>query len=234
MTGGQARRKARLGGRIAAGIAAGLASGPFAPAPAIAHPHIWIDARIEVILDAANRAVAVRIDWTYDEFYSLSLMADRGLDPELDGVLTPEEAAALQGFDMNWDPGFPGDTYALLGDADLPLSRPEELRATWDGVRLTSSHLRRLAAPVDIGPGPLVVQTYDPGFYTAYAIAFDPVLTGGSGACSAEVWVPDRDAADEALLAALAEFSADQDIEAEFPAIGKEYAEEVRVTCAAP
>jgi ABC-type uncharacterized transport system substrate-binding protein len=212
----------------------GAAAALCAPAlPALAHPHIWIDARVEVILDDADRAVALRIGWTYDEFYSLSLMADRGLDPELDGVLTPQEAAALQGFDMNWDPGFPGDTYALLGETELALSRPQEVGAAWDGLRLTSTHLRRLDTPVDIGAGPLLVQVYDPGFYTAYAIAFDPVLTGGSGGCSAEVWVPDRDAADEALLAALAEFSADVDIEAEFPAIGKEYAEEVRVTCAA-
>lgn len=201
--------------------------------PALAHPHIWIDTKVEVILDEADRAVALRIDWTYDEFYSLSLMADRGLDPELDGKLTPEEAAALQGFDMNWDAGFPGDTYALLGEAELALSRPEETGAAWDGLRLTSTHLRRFDAPVEIGAGPLLVQVYDPGFYTAYAIAFDPVLTGGSGACTAQVWVPDRDAADEALLAALAEFSADVDIEAEFPAIGKEYAEEVRVSCVA-
>lgn len=219
-------RQGRLAGLVGVGVA-------IAAAPALAHPHIWIDARVEVILDDRDRAVALRIDWTYDDFYSLSLMADRGLDPELDGVLTPAEQDALTGFDMNWDPGFPGDTYALLGDAELALSRPEEPGATWDGVRLTSSHLRRFDAPVEIGAGPLLVQVYDPGFYTAYAIAFDPVLTGGSGACTAEVWVPDRDAADEALLAALAEFSADEDIEAEYPAIGKEYAEEVRVSCAA-
>jgi ABC-type uncharacterized transport system substrate-binding protein len=200
----------------------------------MAHPHIWIEARIEVILDEADRAVALRIGWTYDEFYSLSLIADRGLDPDWDGVLTPAEQAALDGFDMNWDPDFPGDTYALAGDAALALSRPEETGATWDGKVLTSTHLRRFAEPVEIGAGPLLVQAYDPGFYTAYSIAADPVLTGGSGACSAEVWVPDRDAADEALLAALAEFSADVDLEAEFPAIGKEYAEEVRISCAAP
>ena len=58
------------------------------------------------------------------------------------------------------------------------------------------------------------------------------MLTGGSG-CLAEIYVPDLDAADEALKAALAEYTADQDLEADFPAIGKNYAEEVRITCAA-
>ncbi len=45
--------------------------------------------------------------------------------------------------------------------------------------------------------------------YTAYTIAHDPVLTGGAG-CMAETFVPDLDAADEALLAALPEFTPDR------------------------
>ena len=59
-------------------------------------------------------------------------------------------------------------------------------------------------------------------------------LTGGTGSCRAEAWGPDLDAASEELKAALAEYSADEDLEADFPAIGKSYAEEVRVTCKAP
>jgi ABC-type uncharacterized transport system substrate-binding protein len=207
--------------------------GLLAAGPALAHPHIWIDTRIEVILNDANEATGVRISWTYDDLYSLYVVGDMGLDPDWDGVLTPDEEARLAGFDMKWDADYVGDTYALLGDGALPLSRPSDWTAGYAGGKITSTHLREFEAPVPVGAEPLVVQVYDPGYYVAYSIPFDPVVTGGVG-CSAQVFAPDLDAADEALKAALSEYTPDIDLEAEFPAIGANYAEEVHVTCAAP
>jgi ABC-type uncharacterized transport system substrate-binding protein len=203
-----------------------------APVAALAHPHIFIDTTVEVLLDDQDRALGVRIGWTYDELYSLSVIADRGLDADWDGVLTPEEQAALDGFDMAWIEGFQGDTYALLGDAELVLGPPGEWTSGYAGGKVSSSHLRMFPEPVAVGAGTLFVQVYDPGFYSSYTIPGDAVLTGGSGACRAEVWGPDIDAADEALKAALAEYGADESVEQDFPAVGKNYAEEVRVTCA--
>lgn len=200
--------------------------------PALAHPHVFIDTQVEVILDAENRATGVRISWTYDDLYSLFIVGDMGLDPDWDGKLTPEEEARLSGFDMNWDPGFPGDTYALIGDVELPLSRPKDWGASYADGKITTVHLRTFDAPVPVGAEPLLVQVYDPGFYTAYTIVGEPQLAGGTG-CTAEAYGPDLDAADEALKAALAEYSADVNLEADFPAVGKNYSEEVRVTCAA-
>ncbi|MCB6178738.1 DUF1007 family protein [Rhodobacter sp. Har01] len=203
------------------------------PDGAAAHPHVWIDTTVEVILDDQDRAVAVRIGWVYDDLFSLSVIADRGIDTDADGRLTAQEAAALVGFDMHWEPGHPGDTYALLGEQDLALGGPEAWTATYAEGRIATTHLRRLPAPVEIGAQTLLVQVYDPGFYTAYELDAVVVLTGGSGACAAQAWGPDLDAADDVLKAALAEYAADQDVEADFPAIGHSYAEEVRVTCAA-
>ena len=208
-------------------LLASLAAGP-----ALAHPHVWIDTKVEVILNERNEATGVRIDWTYDELYSLYVIADRGLDPDGDEVLTEAEIAQLSGFDMAWDEGFAGDTYALLGEAPLELSRPQEFSASYAEGKVTSSHLRVFAAPVPVGEVPLVIQAYDPGYYVAYSIPQDPVLTGGAG-CSARVFVPDLDEAQETLLAALSEYAPDVDLEAEFPAVGANFAEEVRVTCAA-
>lgn len=198
--------------------------------PALAHPHVWIDARIEVLLDDRNQATGLRISWTYDDLYSLYVVGDMGLDPDWDGQLTPEEEARLAGFDMNWDPSFPGDTYALLGAAPLALSRPTDWTASYGDGKITSTHLRRFDAPVPVGALPLVVQVYDPSYYVAYALPFDPVVVGGQD-CRAEVFVPELDAAQQELLAALSEYTPDVDLEASFPAVGAAFAEEVRVTC---
>ncbi|WP_309668433.1 DUF1007 family protein [Tabrizicola sp.] len=215
-------------GLIGSGFAAWLAA-----SPVHAHPHVFIDARIEIILDEENRATSVRISWTYDDLYSLFVVGDMGLDPDWDGKLTPEEAARLSGFDMNWDVDFAGDTYALIGERELALSRPKDWSASYADGKITSMHVRDFDAPVPVAAEPLVIQVYDPGFYTAYTVAFDPVLIGGTG-CTADAYGPDLDAADAALKAALAEYSADVNLEADFPAIGKNYSEEVRVTCVAP
>lgn len=200
------------------------------PAAAAAHPHIYVDTGIEVIFDAQGKAEALRITWVYDEFYSLLLVEERGLDADHDGAATTEETAQLQGFDMKWEPGFPGDTYLLSGDVEHKLSGPSDWTASYQGGRLTSTHLRRIAPALGLD-APLKVQVYDPGFYTAYTIAFDPVLTGLPAGCAAQVFTPDRDAADERLLAALAEYGADEDVEMDFPAIGAAFSEEVRITC---
>lgn len=204
-----------------------------AAGPAAAHPHVWIDTGIEVILNDRNEATGVRISWTYDDLYSLYVVGDMGLDPDWDGKLTPEEEAMLAGFDMKWVPGFAGDTYALIGGAPLDLSRPADWTASYAGGRITSTHLRTFAAPVPVVDVPLILQVYDPGYYVAYSIPSGPVVTGGKG-CSARTFVPDLGEAEQALMEALSEYTPDVDLEAEFPAVGANFAEEVRVICAAP
>jgi ABC-type uncharacterized transport system substrate-binding protein len=198
--------------------------------PALAHPHVWIDAKVEVVLNDRNEATGLRISWTYDDLYSLYVVGDMGLDPDWDGKLTAEEKASLTGFDMQWIEGFEGDTYALLNEVPLALSGPSDWTADYVGGKITSTHLRSFSAPVPVGAAPLVVQVYDPGYYVAYAIPSDPVVTGGTD-CRAEVFVPDLDAAEQELMAALSEYTPDVDLEMEFPAVGAKFAEEVRVTC---
>ncbi len=205
----------------------------FAAPPALAHPHMFLDTAVEVMFGADGAAESVLITWVYDDLSSLQYTADLGLDMDGDGVLTPEEKATLTGFDMNWDPGFPGDSYALLGGAEVGLSRPRDYTADYKDGRIITTHIRDLSRPLPLNIGQtLTIQVYDPGFYAAYAITGAALsYAGAPRACSAQIFMPDRTAADEALLAALAEYGADEDVEADFPAIGAAYAEEVRVTC---
>lgn len=191
--------------------------------PAGAHPHVFMETALEVLRDAGGRAVSLRVTWTYDPFFSLVLITERGLDPDGDGRLTEAETAALQGFDMNWEPGFPGDTYAFAGDVPLGLSGPREGRARYEGGQIISSHIRDLDVPV---AGLLVVKNYDPTYYTEYTIR--EVLAEG---CATEIVAPDLTEAERAMQAALAEIPADVDIEMGFPEVGAVFAQEVRVTC---
>lgn len=201
--------------------------------PAAAHPHIFIDAGLEVIFDDQGRATALRISWTYDDLTSLGIISDRGMDEDFDGVLTSAELTAISGFDMEWDAGFAGDTYALLNAAPLAVSGPSDWTASYADAKLTSTHLRRFETPVALADQPLIVQAYDPSYFVAYTIVSQTVLTNRAD-CTAETFAPDRVAADAVLQAAITEMAGGGDAEGDFPAIGAAYADEVRVSCAAP
>jgi ABC-type uncharacterized transport system substrate-binding protein len=203
------------------------------PLQALAHPHVFIDSGVEVIFDDQGRATALRISWTYDSFYSLTLISEWGLDPDADGVLDPIEKDGLSGFDMNWDTGFAGDTYALLGNQPLALSGPQDWTADYRDEKLISTHLRAFAEPIDLQELPLVVQVYDPGYYTAYQITTATVLTHAPPGCTAKIYEPDPVKADQALIDALAEYAPGDDVEIDFPAVGANFADETRVTCSA-
>jgi ABC-type uncharacterized transport system substrate-binding protein len=193
--------------------------------PAGAHPHVFMETALEVIRDEAGRASAIRVTWTYDPFFSLVLITERGLDPDADGVLTEAETSALQGFDMAWEPGFPGDTYAFAGQRAVELSGPRDGVARYEGGQIISSHIRDLAEPV---AGLLVVKNYDPTYYTEYTIR--EVTAEG---CETEVIAPELSEAERELQAILAEIPADVDVEMGFPEVGELFAQEVRVTCGA-
>jgi ABC-type uncharacterized transport system substrate-binding protein len=223
------------GRRWAIGAAAfGLGfSGVLVGGAAQAHPHIFIDTGVETIFDAQGRVTALRIAWTYDDFYSLVSMEDRGLDADFDGVLTQEEAAELVGFDMNWDADYDGDLYVLWQGKAMAMGRPEAPTATYADGRITSTHLRKLAQPITMGAEGVTIQVYDSGYYTAYTINATATLTNAPAGCTAQVFEPNLDEADRKLQAILQEFMADDNIEMQFPAVGANYADEVRITCLA-
>ena len=208
-----------------AGIALGLAAGP-----ALAHPHVFIDTGLEVVLDAQNRAVGLRITWTYDDLTSLQLIADKGLDVDFDGVLTPEETVALNGFDMHWGAGVIGDTYASLAGQALAITGPSDWTVDYKDSKITSTHYRSFAAPVGLGDQVLLVQSYDPTLYVGYYLALEAKVTGGAG-CQMRVVKPDLAAAQAKLDAAIAALPAD--VEQAFPEMGAEFAEGMEVSCAA-
>lgn len=219
-------------------IARHLAAAAIAVLPlnsARAHPHIFIDAGLELIFDGQNKLEAVRVTWAYDEFYSLVVLEDNGLDPDGDGVLADAEQKSIQGFDMNWTEGFAGDLQAMQNDTPLALSRPSEFTALLKDGRLISTHLRRFETKVVMTDDPVRLLVYDPEYYTAYTVASDPVVQGRAG-CQVRIFVPDPTKASKELEAALAELGTDQTLDdlavENFPAIGATFAEEVQVTCA--
>lgn len=229
-----ANRRSRLGKRLRAAATVALAAS-FATGPILhAHPHVFIDTGVELLHGSDGRVEAVRITWTYDELFSLLLLEDLGLDSDYDGVLTPEETEALQGFDMDWPEDWDGDVYVELQGERIALGPPEpEVSALLDNGMLFSIHTRALDRPLDGTGAPVIVKVYDPTYFTAYSILPDKVSSAAEN-CTTAVFEPDLDAAYAFLQAAIAELGAQiaDPFEAiDFPPVGDRFAEEVRLTC---
>jgi ABC-type uncharacterized transport system substrate-binding protein len=202
------------------------------PVGAAAHPHIFVDTTVEVIFDDAGRITALRIGWTYDELTTLLVVEDGGHDKDGDGSISDTELVALKGFDMEWGTEFLGDTYPEQNGVALALEPgPVDWTTGWANGRLQSTHLRHFVSPVDPAAGPVVIKPYDPGYYSAYAISGDAVMTGRDD-CQGETFVPDLDAAESALLDSLKEYLPGDDLsDVGFPQAGETFAEELRITC---
>lgn len=203
-----------------------------APQIAQAHPHIFVDAELGVIFDADGQLEAVQIGWIYDEFYSMLLVSDMGLDPDFTGHVAEHERPDLDGFDMNWVDDYHGDTHASQQDAKLPLSRPISWTSDYRDGQLRSTHIRQFDTPID-ARDTIIISVYDPTYYTSYRIIGTPQVTGRED-CDLRIFEPDWDAAGVQLEAALDELlGAGIEIEADFPAVGALFADELRITCPA-
>ncbi|MCR9127453.1 MAG: DUF1007 family protein [Rhodobacteraceae bacterium] len=205
---------------LACGLGAALA------APVAAHPHIFVDTALRVVLDDQSRIAGVEVVWRYDELYSMLTFEDRGLDSDYDGRLSPAETAILSGFDMNWVPGFEGDLYVMAdGGAALRLGPPEPRGLTVRDGQIVTTHFRPLAQPVPAAG--VVLRAYDPTFYTAYDLT--EVTVSGTG-CAALVERADVDAAYARLQDLLAALP-DDGSAAEYPEVGAAFADSVVLSC---
>lgn len=202
-----------------------------APPPAQAHPHIFIDAGLELIHDLSGSLVEVRVTWRYDELYSLLLLQDYGLDQDFDGALTETEIADTLGFDLNWGAGFEGGLTLISGGQMLEIGAPApvSLILTETG-QLETVHRRPV---VGAAPNPsLEAAIYDPEFYIAFEMTLPMQVIGREG-CAAELVRADLDAAYAVLQEEIERIGGAVSAEDNFPAVGAIFADRVVVTCAA-
>lgn len=143
-------------------LAAGAAS---------AHPHMWIDARAAIELDAQHRITAVRQVWLFDEMFGA--YATQGLKKGKGGTLP---ADTLKGMADDWMKalGEPISHYFTRVTVDgkmATFAAPRDARVDWNPktTRLTLSFTLPLATPVAPGADGAQVDIYDPTYFVAYA-----------------------------------------------------------------
>jgi ABC-type uncharacterized transport system substrate-binding protein len=198
--------------------------------PVAAHPHIFVEAGVEVVFDNAGRIAGVRLSWTYDEFFSFMLTSDLGLDMDGDLAMSEEELATLAGQVLDWPVEFGGDLYLTQRDQQIALGPRGEASVDYVGGQVIERHFRPLAEPLDAS-WPVALQVFDPYYYVAYEISPQIGLQGGAG-CAVELRKADLNAAyslvDELLYGRPA---SDVGPEEAFPEVGEAFSDTVYVSC---
>ncbi len=154
-----------------------------AATPAAAHPHVFVDARSEVVIEG-NSIVAIRHVWRFDEAFSL--YATEGLDADRDGVLSRPELDALAKVNVESlaEYGF----FTSLGSLPAPVEPPTEYWLTFENRQLTLFFTLQLSAAWPVGEA-ASIEVYDPEFFVDFRYVDDQpvmVVDPAAASCSAE------------------------------------------------
>jgi ABC-type nickel/cobalt efflux system permease component RcnA/ABC-type uncharacterized transport system substrate-binding protein len=158
-----------------------------------AHPHVFTDARTELVVDAEGRLTGVRHAWTFDEVYSA--FAAQGFDANRDGTLSREELQPLADINVTSVAEFGYFTWVLVDGRPIRFGEPtgQYLTHDKDSGQLTLHFLLPLAEAVDARANRVLVKVYDPEYFVAFDLEEDNPVTlaaGAPAACRFEIRRP--------------------------------------------
>lgn len=202
------------------------------PQTTTAHPHVFVQAKVTVVFDASGE-LGIKLDWFYDDLFSLLVTTDLGIDMDGDLILTAAEQTMLDEQIAAWPPEYAGDLEVMQGGVGLTLAEKQDHRMTYEDGLFHEAHLRPVPEIAD-PDAPIQIRVYDPTFYTAYDL-MRPVAVEGRDDCTVEIIPADLDAA-YALAASLTEGQDPNLVGPDdyFPEIGDAFADTIVVTCAGP
>ena len=158
-------------GHRLAGVAFGVLS---LVLPAVAHPHILIDAKVTITFDDDGAVVGLHHDWAFDTAFSSWVI--QGLDTNGDRETSPEELQSLADENLAGLADF--DFYTYAGDADKPLvfTPVGDQRMVYADGHTTLSYSLQAVEPQPFGPR-FELGIYDPDYYVAISFADASAVT---------------------------------------------------------
>jgi len=205
----------------------------------MAHPHIFIEAKIHIQIDENNFVTKLHQEWRFDPLFSATVLLDfdingnRQLDRAEIDVLDQTIRASLSEFDFFQSITANGRNMALV--------EPDMLTTSMKDNELYLILENRPASPLALERGSFYLFTlYDPTFYVAvdFARDIDIALHGLPDFCTSQMLRPDGESLMSQSLAELSESLKGRD-ESFFDDpqasldLARELAPKLEVTCAA-
>ena len=157
-------------------------------APALAHPHVWVTMKSEIVYSPDGMITGVRHAWTFDEMFST--FATQGIESKKKGEFTREELKPLAEVNVTSLKEFGFFTFAKAAGKKVPLVDPVDYYLEFNNSMLTLNFTLPVQTPVK-APS-LDVEIYDPDYFVDFSFAEkDPVaLNGAPAACKFAVGRP--------------------------------------------
>lgn len=142
----------------------------FAPHRAAAHPHVFAEARLDVVIGAGGNVESLRHLWRFDDLFSSTVLVefDKNGDLQLDTAELEEVGAVVK--DSIGEYGY-FQTAARDG-AEIAMAPPEVVVADMQDQKLIILFESKPAQTLPLG-GKLSFGVYDPTFYTAIEFTDD-------------------------------------------------------------
>lgn len=172
------------------------ATAALCPAPARAHPHVFVAVKSDLVFDREGRVSAVRHAWTFDDMYSAFAVQGMGKD----GVPSSEELQALAKINVEQLLEANFFTFIRAGGRRAEFGQATDYRITMDEKKLITLHFTApLKEPASAGRA-FVMQVYDPTYFVAFELEKNaPVrLTAAPQGCSLNILQPPPLAEDDA------------------------------------
>lgn len=147
----------------------GLAT-TLAALPALAHPHVFVTARTQVLYGPGGAVEALRHVWSFDEAYSVYMT--QGLDKNGDGKLSPDELAELAKVNMESLPDVGFFTTAKANGREQAFGTPHSAGLSYENKILTLSFTLPLKTPATANRS-FGLEIGDPTYFVAFEIAED-------------------------------------------------------------
>jgi ABC-type uncharacterized transport system substrate-binding protein len=155
--------------------------------PALAHPHVWVTARAELVYAADGKITAVRHRWTFDPGYSAYVTQGLGKD----GKPTPEELQDLAKTNAESLAEFGYFTEMKVNGAKQAFSAPRDYGMVVADGQATLSLVLPLKTPA--APKLVALEVFDPSFFVSFDMApgDDAIrLDNAPAGCAASVTRP--------------------------------------------
>lgn len=169
--------------------AAMMLLGVFFAQSALAHPHVWVVVKANVITTPEGKVTGIRHIWTFDEPFSA--YATLGMDTDKDGKLSREELTPLAKVNMESLHEYGFFTVLKQGKNALIFADPADYFLEHDGKALTL-HFTLPVKTGDVGIRDARLEVADPSFFVSFKFAKDePVkVEGFKGTCKVSLKPP--------------------------------------------
>lgn len=175
-------------------LAAGIATAIVTPQTVLAHPHVFAEARLDVVIEGGQSVTALRHLWRFDDLFSSTVLVefDKNGDLELD----QDELAAVADTVHQSLADFDYFQLVTANGKTVAMAPPEKLIAQFTDNQLIILFESQPAQPIQLA-GKLDFGVYDPTFYTAIDFTEDDMLVALQlpARCSRAVVRPDPDEA---------------------------------------